>query len=199
MFTMEGATKLDAAVVLWLNDKVGALPWFDNIVKVIVGDYFTPVLLSLMMLGLWFGGKTPASRELHQRATLTAMLGLAFGNLVVQIIGAFIFRDRPYIAEPLELLFYQPTDSSFPANPVVVGTAIAAGLWRANHRFGAAAYVLAGLWGASRVYAGVSYPTDILAGAVIGQGAVMGVAWLLHKIEPLPTMVIQLARRLYLA
>ena len=196
---MGGATKLDAAVVLWLNDGVGALPWFDSIVKVIVSDYFTPVALSLLLLGLWFGGKTPRSRELHQRATLTAMLGVAFGNLVVQIIGAFIFRDRPYITEPLELLFYQPTDSSYPANPVVVGTAIAAGLWRANHSLGAAAYVLAGLWGASRVYAGVSYPTDILAGAVIGQGTVMGVAWLLHKIEPLPTMIILFARRLYLA
>ena len=196
---MGGAAKLDAAVVLWLNDGVGALPWFDNIVKIIVSDYFTPVALSLLLLGLWFGGKTPRSREFHQRATLTAMLGVAFGNLAVQIIGAFVFRDRPYITEPLELLFYQPTDSSFPANPVVVGTAIAAGLWRANHSLGAAAYVLAGLWGVSRVYAGVSYPTDILAGAVIGQGAVMAVEWLLHKIEPLPTMIILLARRLYLA
>ena len=196
---MEGASKLDAAIVRWLNDGVGAMPWFDNIVEVIVSDYFTPVALSLLLLGLWFGGKEPASRELHQRATLAALLGVGFGNLAVQIIGVFAYRDRPYITESLELLFYQPTDSSFPANPVVVGTAIAAGLWRANHYFGAVAYLLAGLWGLSRVYAGVAFPTDIIAGAVIGQGTVMGVAWLLRKIEPLPTMIIQLARRLYLA
>ena len=196
---MEGAPKLDATIVRWLNNGVGAVPWFDNIVEVIVSDYFTPVTLSLLLLGLWFGGKEPASRELHQRATLTALLGVGFGNLAVQIIGAFAYRDRPYITESLELLFYQPTDSSFPANPVVVGTAIAAGLWRANHYLGAVAYLLAGLWGASRVYAGISYPTDIIGGAAIGLGAVMGATWLLRKIEPLPTMVIQIARRVYLA
>jgi undecaprenyl-diphosphatase len=190
---------MDAAIVRWLNDGVGVIPWLDDAINVVVSDYFTPVVLSLLLLGVWFGGKAAASRELHQRAALIAMLGVAFGNLAVQIIGAFTFRDRPFINESLELLFYQPTDSSFPANPAVVGAAIAAGLWGANRRLGAAAFMLTGLWGASRVYAGVSYPTDILAGAAIGVVVVMAVTLVVRRIEPLPTMVIQLAQRFYLA
>jgi len=190
---------MDAAIVRWLNGGVGALPWLDEIIKVVVSDYFTPVALSLLLLGIWFGGKTAVSRELHQRAVLIAMLGVAFGNLAVQIIGVFSFRDRPFINDSLELLFYQPTDSSFPANPAVVGAAIAAGLWGANRPLGAAAFGVAGLWGASRVYAGASYPTDVLAGATIGIGVVIAVTWVVRRIEPLPTMVIQLAQRFYLA
>lgn len=190
---------MDAEIVRWLNSGVGALPWLDDAIKVVVSDYFTPVALSLLLLCVWFGAKTAALRELHQRAVLTAMLGVAFGNLAIQIIGAFMFRDRPYINAPLELLFYQPTDSSFPANPAVVGAAIAAGLWGADRRLGSIAFGVTALWGLSRVYAGVSYPTDVLAGAVIGIGVVMTVTWVLRRIEPLPTMVIQLARRFYLA
>ena len=190
---------MDAAIVRWLNSGVGTLSWLDGFIKVVVNDYFVPVTLSLLLLGVWFGAKTPLSRELHQRAALTAMLGVAFGNLAVQIIGAFTFRDRPYISQPLELLFYQPTDSSFPANPAVVGAAIAAGLWGADRRLGSATFGVAALWGISRVYAGVSYPTDVLAGVAIGVGVVMGLTWVLRRIEPLPTMVIQLAQRFYLA
>ena len=190
---------MDAAIVRWLNNGVGALPWMDDAIKVVVSDYFAPVALSLLLLGVWFGAKTAVSRELHQRAALTAMLGVAFGNLAVQIIGAFTFRARPYLNDPLELLFYQPTDSSFPANPAVVGAAIAAGLWGADRRLGSIAFGVAALWGLSRVYAGVSYPTDVLAGAAIGVGVVMAVTWVLRRIEPLPTMVIQLAQRFYLA
>jgi hypothetical protein len=33
----------------------------------------------------------------------------------------------------------------------------------------------------------------------IGIGVVMAVTWVLRRIEPLPTMVIQLAQRFYLA
>jgi len=190
---------VDAAIVRWLNSGVDTLPWLDDVIKIVVNDYFTPVAMSLLLLGVWFGAKTAASRELHQRAVLTAMLGVAFGNLAVQIIGAFTFRGRPYLNEPLELLFYQPTDSSFPANPAVVGAAIAAGLWGVNRRLGSIAFGVAALWGLSRVYAGVSYPTDVLAGAAIGVGVVMAVTWVLRRIEPLPTMVIQLAQRFYLA
>ena len=190
---------MDAAVVRWLNSGVGTLPWLDEAIKVLVSDYFMPVALALLLLGVWFGARTAASRELHQRAVLTAMLGVAFGNLAVQIIGAVTFRDRPYLNESLELLFYQPTDSSFPANPAAVGAAIAAGLWGANRRLGAAVYAITTLWGLSRVYAGVAYPTDVLAGAAIAVGVVMAVTWVLRRIEPLPTMVIQLAQRFYLA
>jgi len=190
---------VDEAIVRWLNNGVGTLPWLDDAIKVVVSDYFAPVALSLLLLGVWFGAKTAASRKLHQRAVLTAMLGVAFGNLAVQIIGAFTFRDRPYLNDPLKLLFYQPTDSSFPANPAVVGAAIAAGLWGAGRRLGSIAFGVAALWGLSRVYAGVSYPTDVLAGTAIGVGIVMTVTWVLRRIEPLPTMVIQLAQRFYLA
>ena len=196
---MATAAQVDAAVVLWLNGWVGDLPLMDALIRLLVSDYLAPVLLSLMLLGMWFGALDAGLRERQQRAVLRAMIGMAFANLATLILNQFIFRARPFVEHPLAVLFYQPTDSSFPANPAVVGFALAAGIWSGNRRMGAVAFTLASLWGFARVYAGVAYPSDVLFGAVLGIAVTLVVSAALHRIEPLPTLVLRLARRFYLA
>ena len=58
---------------------------------------------------------------------------------------------------------------------------------------------IAALFGLSRVYAGVFYPLDVVAGAAIGVGVSLAVSVALRLVEPLPTLVLRLARTLYLA
>ena len=69
------------------------------------------------------------------------------------------------------LLFYPPTDSSFPANPAVVGFALAMGILFKNRWLGSLAIALALMWGISRIYSGVNYPLDVLAGYFLGGGS----------------------------
>ena len=135
----------------------------------------------------------------NQRAVLRALLAIGFANLVVLILNDHYFRLRPFAEHDLTLLFYEPTDSSFPANPAAVGFAMASGMWQGSRRLGGLMYALAALWGLSRIYAGVFYLSDVAAGALIGIVVSHAVALALRMIEPLPTLVLRATRTLHLA
>ena len=196
---METLLSIDSEITIWLNQWVGRWAALDNVAELMVGDYFIPVVLSLTLLAFWFFGNNASERIANQKAVVAALLGVGFSNLTVLILNQLYFRDRPFVGHDLNLLFYQPTDSSFPANPVAVAFAISAGVFQRNRPLGSALGGLAALWGVSRVYAGVFHPSDVLAGAIVGVAMAYLFAMLLRKIEPLPTWVLDIARRFYLA
>lgn len=196
---MEKIIQADAAVLLWLNSGVGRLEWIDVAARFIVNDYLVPAVLALLLLGMWFAPRGLDTRARYQRAVITSLTGMGLANLVVLIINHLVVRARPFLEHDIELLFYRPTDSSFPANPVVVGCALALGIWTGSPKLGAVALGLALLWGLARVYAGVSYPTDVFAGAALG-AAMAGLAGLaLRRIEPARAFVLRIAQRIHLA
>jgi len=119
--------------------------------------------------------------------------------LAVFIINEHYFRSRPFVDHDVALLFYRPTDSSFPAHPAAVAFAMASGIWEGNRKVGVLFAFFAFLWSAGRVYAGVFYPLDVLAGAAIGITISYLVAGGLRLIEPLPTIVLRLAAMFHLA
>lgn len=195
----EAIQRADSAVALWLNGWVGRFPAVDALVEVLVSDYLVPVLFSLVLVVLWFGGRTAEERERWQRTALHAAGALALANLAVSVANLFIFRPRPFAEHEVALLFYPPTDSSFPANPAAFAFAVAAAVARGHRGLGAVMYALATAYSLSRVYAGVFYPTDVVAGALIGLGTAAVAAFLARRLEPLPTWVLRRLRLLCLA
>ena len=189
----------DEALFLWINGWAGRLAPFDRAIEWVVSDYLVPVALALTLLALWFAGDSAANRLRYQIGVLVALSAMALASWVVMINNWMYFRPRPFADLEVSLLFYEPTDSSFPANTAAATFAIAAAIWGVNRRVGSAALVAAGLFGFARVYAGVHYPLDILAGALIGVVTAMLVFKLKDLLEPLPTMVIRAARILCLA
>lgn len=196
---MDAVLRADVTVTFWLNRWVGHFPAWDAVAKVLVSDYFVPSLLSLALLGMWFVGAGPTERDRHQRAVIRAMIALGLANLAVLIINQHYFRPRPFVHHEVALLFYRPTDSSFPANPAATAFAMASGIWEGNRKAGAFFAFFAFLWSAVRVYSGVFYPLDVLGGAAIGITVSYLVGRALRLMEPLPTIVLRLAAMLHLA
>ena len=190
---------MEDAVVIWLNGLGGHFVPFDRFMAVIVSDYFVPVASSTVLLALWFLGSGDATRYRNQLTTMAGALALGLANIQVMIVNAVYFRTRPFVELDLEVHFYKPTDSSFPANSAGVAFAVATVVYTRNRRLGIALYVLAGLWGVSRVYAAVHYPTDIAAGALIGVAGAFASLYLFRKLEVLPRRVLAVFRQLYIA
>ncbi len=196
---MEPLVRADETAFLWLNSWVGHFPWLDNLIQFLASDYLVPVMLSLALLGLWFHGATVTARERNQRGVMTAVLGLAIANLGIEVLNRFVDRPRPFEILDVSLLFYRPVDSSFPANAAAVGFAIGVAILLCNRNIGVALMAIAAVFSLARVYVGVSYPLDILGGAAIGSaGSLLG-SLLLRWTEPLPSMLLKLARSVYLA
>lgn len=191
-------SSIDADLVIWLNGLSGNVKIFDDLMRLVASDYLMPLSFSLAMLGLWFSGKNPAERVRYQITMLIAISALSLSNIVVWLINISWDRPRPFVehGDELNLLFYPPTDPSFPANPVAVGFAAAAAAWSINHKFGWWMFAAASLFGFSRLYAGVFYPTDIIGGAVIGIAVFIFTSYLRRFLEPLITSFVRLIRGL---
>ncbi len=191
----------DATVFFWINGLAGKVPFIDGIMRVLASDYLIPLVFALAIFALWFSGRDPESRWTNQRAALCALIAMGFANIVIEISNVFYDRLRPFELYPdaVNLLFYRPTDPSLPANIAAIGFAFAMGTWLVNRRVGLFLLIPTLLLCFARVFVGVHYPLDIIAGAAIGI-VVSFVALLVLWIgKPIPTLTLKLARKLYLA
>lgn len=123
---------------------------------------FIWILLALLLL-FW-----KRTRKEGFWMSVVLLLGLIVGNLLLKnTIG----RVRPFIANPgVTLLIPPPGGYSFPSGHTLSSFGAATFGYLTNPRWGRAALVLAFLIGISRLYLYVHYPSDVLAGAVIGAG-----------------------------
>ncbi|UZM96955.1 phosphatase PAP2 family protein [Lysinibacillus sp. MHQ-1] len=74
-------------------------------------------------------------------------------------------------------------DPSFPSNHAAGAFALAFALLWKRKKIGAVLLVMACLMALSRIFIGVHYPLDVLAGACIGLGVTYIVMWLIHLVE----------------
>ena len=98
------------------------------------------------------------------------LAGLAGGFLLWSVgMKKIIARPRPcWINEGIEMLIRIPKDFSFPSGHSVAGFTAAVIIFRHNWRWGIPALILAALIAFSRLYLYVHFPTDVLAGTLIG-------------------------------
>lgn len=92
-------------------------------------------------------------------------------------------RDRPPLSNPEpEPLVDLPATYSFPSGHATVSFACATVLALAVPRLRVPLYALAALIAFSRVYVGVHYPFDVLAGAALGLLLGVGIAIALRRL-----------------
>ncbi len=82
----------------------------------------------------------------------------------------FIPPQLPPFSHPIELEGW----SSFPSDHAALFFALATGLWRCSRPLGGVALVFAAIWVCLvRIYLGIHFPSDILAGALIGTASAL--------------------------
>lgn len=97
---------------------------------------------------------------------ISFVIGLLTGNLMLKNL---IARERPcWLDSSVELLIKNPHDFSFPSGHTLHSFIGAASLWKTDRRMGYAALPVAILIAFSRLYLYVHFPTDILAGVILG-------------------------------
>jgi undecaprenyl-diphosphatase len=182
-----------------INNLAGRNALLDNLGRLLVNDYFLTTLMSLILVMLWFEGRDQGQRERNQKAVLQAILSLVLANLVLKLCNLIYFRPRPFVGHEVNLLFYRPTDSSFPSNPTTVGFSLAIAIWLHHPRLGALFLVLATSFGLSRIYCGVHYPSDVIAGALLGGLSAYLVVRKGRFLDPVIHSAIKVGHTLYLA
>jgi undecaprenyl-diphosphatase len=190
----------DAWLFHLINNLTHTFPPLDAAALLIVNDYALPALFAFLVGALWFSGHTETERERYQRGVLGTVVGVLVGNLVVKLFWIAFFRPRPFAVEDgVKLLFYRPSVSSFPSEPVMTLAALAFGVWLCERRLGTVMLVLTAAFAFTRVMAGVHYPTDVVAGALIGGLAVYLPYRHWAGLDRLKTHAIRLAKRFGLA
>ncbi|MBA2460525.1 MAG: phosphatase PAP2 family protein [Actinobacteria bacterium] len=103
-------------------------------------------------------------------------VAILLAEMVSGLLKAELDRDRPPVADPdPEPLVGLPATNSFPSGHATVSFACATVLALTVPRLRWALFALAGSIAFSRVYVGVHYPLDVLAGAVLGAGVGLAV------------------------
>lgn len=140
------------------------MSWLDPIVSLYTrfGDAgMVWIALSLLML-FW-----KPTRRAGALALCAMVLGLLATNITIKPL---VQRGRPWLDWPIVPLVTEKDPNSFPSGHTCAAFAASMSWVRTlPWRWGrAAALVLAVCMGLSRLYVGVHYPSDVLAGALVG-------------------------------
>lgn len=167
---MDGLGQADAVLFRWIN-QVLIHPGLDVVMPWLSGNrLFFPALLAGLALLVWRGGAR------GRVCVVLLALALAAGNAAVDLLKDALARPRPFVDLPeARLLLGRGSSFSLPSGHATnwfVALAVA-GWFYPRSRWGL--WPLAVAVSYSRVYCGVHYPGDVLAGALLGWGVGRGV------------------------
>ncbi|MFJ2830666.1 bifunctional phosphatase PAP2/diacylglycerol kinase family protein [Streptomyces sp. NPDC087263] len=156
-------------------------------------DHILPRLTRTANHGvLWFAAaaaiaaaRTPRSRA----AAARGLASLAVASATINTVGKRSVRRTRPVLDPVPLirqLKRQPITTSFPSGHAASAAAFAAGVALESRGWGAVVAPLATAVVVSRVYTGVHFPSDVLAGAALGVGASYAVRALVPTRDQLP-------------
>lgn len=158
---MEALRQLDHNLFLFLNGLAGQNRYFDWLV-VFIGQYLIFVLILVVLIHLLLG-----RRDLF----FTALISGFAAEITNRIISLIHFRYRPFISfsDQVTLLIDHNPDKSFPSDHAILAFALATIIIiKSKGRWGWVLLVFAILISLARVIAGLHYPADVAAGAILG-------------------------------
>jgi undecaprenyl-diphosphatase len=156
-----------------INGLAGKWAWLDYS-AMFLAQYFEYFLLAFLVLLLAINFKK------HWKMAVEALVSAVFVRFVlVEIMRWFWFRPRPFVSlNFIPLIDKSANEASFPSGHTSFYFALSTIIYLYNKKLGILFYITSFLIVISRVFAGVHWPSDILAGAVLG----ILIAWILNKL-----------------
>ena len=197
---MRVITEIDYWLFGLINGLAGHILLLDALMKAMANDYGIIISVSVALLAIWFALRDTEKRLKIQRGVLAALASMGLANAAVALCNMVFFRIRPFAElANVHLLFYRPTDSSFPSNSASVLFSIAFSIYLTDKKLGRWFLLVAALQGFARVYVGIHYPFDILGGAILGGAVAYGVYRLFRHFDPVIGRLLGMLKNLYLA
>jgi len=168
-----------------VNDFANSTSWLHGFMTFMAKDGV--VLLALCLLaGWWIGRRDDSARKVA--LAVWAAIAAIIAVILVQPIADAAKEQRPFVVMPhVHKLIAHAADYGFPSDHATAAGAVAAGLTFLSWRLGLVTWLIALLVAFSRVYVGVHFPQDVLAGLALGAAvAVIGV----FLVVPLLTRVV---------
>jgi undecaprenyl-diphosphatase len=108
--------------------------------------------------------------RIWRRAALAAVLSAGVSLAIGKVISELVDRARPFVVDPhgVHLFSSHAADPGFPSDHATGAFAVAMAIWLRNRVAGTVALIAAAVLSVGRVAIGVHFPSDVLAGAVLG-------------------------------
>jgi undecaprenyl-diphosphatase len=167
-------TNLDYHIFQMINGLAGKAAFFNPMMRFLSLD--AEYLFYIGVLVYWFT-RSEHNRRMVAEALISACIGLGISGLIAH----FFYRDRPFIAHTVFQLIKHPANASFPSDHATGAFVIATAIWLFRKKDGSIWIFLAACIAFSRIWTGVHYPSDVLAGACIGMISALSVHQLLAR------------------
>ncbi len=146
-----------------INQYAGQCKFLDNL-AIFFAEYLQYIVVFLLLLFLLKDFKK------YLRMVVSAIAAAILARFVItEIIRYFIPRIRPFIENNINLIInHDPDESSFPSGHAALFFAMATAVYFYNKKLGIFFFISAFLISISRVSAGIHWPSDIIAGTLVG-------------------------------
>ena len=176
-----------------------------NLIKLFFNLYFFQVInnysakwWSLDWLGIFFAQYLPyifvaaaiylliRQKNLRQRIyffSLAALSVILARGIITEVIRFIFPKDRPFVALSINPLVSHDLSSAFPSGHASAYFALALAVFFINRKIGIWFLIGAFVMAIARIFVGVHWPLDIIAGALIGLASALLIKTLLPTIE----------------
>ncbi len=146
--------------------------WFFSVIG---NGGILPIALTIILLIF------VKTRKIGVEAVISLLLTFIIANLIIKNA---VDRARPYETYTyLESLIGKMVDSSFPSGHAANTFAVAVAILLNNRKIGIPVTIVAVIMAFSRMYNVVHYPTDVIAGILIGTVIAVAVHFIAKKIK----------------
>jgi undecaprenyl-diphosphatase len=171
MIILETIKSIDHFLFQTINQYAFKWLWLD-ILGVFLANYLVYLIVIFLLLFLLRFKK-------YWEMVLKALISAVFARfIIVEIIRLIYPRQRPFIAKSINLLVDKLNQLAFPSGHAAFCFGLATIVYFYNKKIGILLFFASGLISISRVFVGIHWPTDILAGALVGIFS----GWFIQKI-----------------